>query len=93
MPYIPDGTLGITGSNYITLSISNANGITPSPVTVATVQAVTSSITPSTSNLIPPVTTGLTISGVGFPSPDGLFTQSGAFTASSYQVRFVSHTR
>lgn len=73
VPYIPDGTLGVTGSNYITLSVSNANGASGPAVTVATIRAVPTSIASSTSNPIPVRTTGITIAGAGFPSQDSLF--------------------
>lgn len=73
VPYIPDGTLGVTGSNYITLSVVNANGASGPAVTVATIRAVPTTIAASTSNPIPQRTTGITIVGAGFPSQDSLF--------------------
>jgi len=90
VPYIPDGTLGITGSNYITLSVNNANGMTPTPVTVAVINAVPTQITPSTSNPVPPFTTGLTLTGVGFPSADSLFVQGGGLV-STYQLTLTDN--
>ena len=54
VPYIPDGTLGVVGSNYITLSISNINGATNQAVTVAVISDVVSVITFSVTNPIPP---------------------------------------
>ena len=73
VPYIADGTLGVTGSNYITLEVNNANGASGPPVTVATIRAVPTTIASSTSNPIPQRTTGITIAGAGFPSQDSLF--------------------
>ena len=93
VPYIPDGTLGPTGSNYITLAISNANGATVNPVTVAVINAVPTQITPSTSNAIPPFTTGLTLTGVGFPSENSIFSMGTApQNLASYTLTLTDNT-